>query len=153
MWSPEDWDFNMWIVGGTQFSPLYLPTRFIHVPRFSGIPLMFQPVLEHVLTCSSIPPSLLTCLSLSHTHWNVHFLCVCFVWLRGVQVAMSRGCSLVVARGLLTMPASLVGEPGLQSKQVELVWRTGLAALCANYCVIFPDKGLNPWPLYWQADS
>ena len=24
---------------------------------------------------------------------------------------------------------------------------------CSEACGVFPDKGSNPWPLHWQADS
>lgn len=98
---------------------------------------MFQPVLEHVITCSSIPAKAIIqalCLltSLSHTHLNVHPLCVCVVWLRGVQVAVSRGYSLGAACGRLSAPASLVGELGLQSGRLQSWWHPGLAALCTK---------------------
>ena len=71
-----------------------------------------------------------------------------------------RGLLFVAACGLLIAVASLVAEHrfqacGLQQLwlmgsrvQAQQLWHMGLVA-----CGIFPDQGLNPCPLHWQADS
>ena len=59
--------------------------------------------------------------------------------------------SLVLVHGLLIVVASLVVEHGLQGTQASVVVAHGLS--CQVVCGIFPDWGLNLFPLHWQADS
>ena len=68
----------------------------------------------------------------------------------GFLVAASGGYYLDVVLGLLIALASLVAEqiPGLQGSVVVV---HGLS--CPAACGIFPDQGLNPCTLHWQADS
>ena len=58
--------------------------------------------------------------------------------------------------------ASLVVEHRLQGERASVVvaprlWSTGSAVVhglrCSMACGIFPDQGLNPCLLHWQADS
>ena len=90
---------------------------------------------------------------------------VCFVsiyfyfWLHWVfgavhglsPVMASRGYSVAAVHGLLIVVASLVVEHGLQGTQASVVVAHGLS--CQVVCGIFPDWGLNLFPLHWQADS
>ena len=81
-----------------------------------------------------------------------------YFWLCWVFVSV-RGLSLVAASG---------GHPssqcvGLSLSRPLLLWstssrRTGSVVVahgpsCSAACGIFPDQGLNPCPLHWQADS
>ena len=61
----------------------------------------------------------------------------------GVQ-ALGAGSSVVVARG------SVVVVPGPWSTH-SVIMVQGLS--CCAACGVFPDQGLNPCLLYWQADS
>ena len=65
-------------------------------------------------------------------------------------VAASRAYSLVVVLRLLIAVASLVAEHRLC--RVESFRTYGSGAYCGSACGIFPDQGLNPCPLLWQAD-
>ena len=81
-----------------------------------------------------------------------------YLWLCWVFVSV-RGLSLVAASG---GHSSLLCA-GLSLSRHLLLWSTG--AGCAGSavvahgpsrsaaCGIFPDQGLNPCPLHWQADS
>ena len=66
------------------------------------------------------------------------------------QVAEGWGCSLVAACGLLMAVAPLCFEA--QALECGLSSR-GSGLSCSAACGIFPDKGSNPCPLFWQADS
>ena len=56
----------------------------------------------------------------------------------------------IAVRGLLTIAASLVGSTGSRhAGSVVVAHRPSRSAACG----IFPDQGLNPCPLHWQADS
>ena len=57
-----------------------------------------------------------------------------------------------------------LGHTGFSScgTWASVVWLAGSSAgsvvvahrlSCSAACGIFPDQGLNPWPLHWQADS
>ena len=61
--------------------------------------------------------------------------------------AVSRGYSLVAMHGLLITAASLVCRASMGSVVLVLGFSRPLA------CRIFPNQGLNPCPLHWQADS
>ena len=52
--------------------------------------------------------------------------------------------SVVVARGL-----SSCGSRALERRSVVVMHRLS----CSTVCGIFPDRGLNLFPLQWQADS
>ena len=61
-----------------------------------------------------------------------------------------QGPLFIAVRGPLTVVASLLGSTGSR--------RTGSVVVahgpsCSTACGIFPDQGLNPCPLHWQADS
>ena len=81
-----------------------------------------------------------------------------------------QGLLFVAVRGLLIAVASLVVEHGLQAHGLQQLWHTGSVVVahglqstgsvvvahelsCFVACGIFPDQGLNPCPLHWQADS
>ena len=79
--------------------------------------------------------------------------------------AESGGCSLAV-QGLLFAVVSLVAEHGqwAMGLQVSVVAACGLSIStgsvvvayelsCSAACGVFPDQGLNPCPLHWQAGS
>ena len=69
-----------------------------------------------------------------------HFSCLCWVFVaaRGLSlVASSGGCSVAV-HALLIVVASLVAAHRLS---------------CSMACEIFLEQALNPYPLYWQADT
>ena len=58
--------------------------------------------------------------------------------------------SLAVGHGLLTAVSSLVADLGPQSAgSVVVTHRLSYPLACG----IFPDQGLNPGPLHWQANS
>ena len=54
-------------------------------------------------------------------------------------------------RGPLTIEAFLVAEHRLQTRRLSNCVAHGPS--CSAACGIFPDQGLNPCPLHWQADS
>ena len=82
----------------------------------------------------------------------------------GLSLMMVSGeYSLVAVHRLLTALASLIAKHGLKG-----MWASGVAApglpstgstgvayrlSCSMACGIFPDPGLNPHLLHWQADS
>ena len=86
------------------------------------------------------------------------FILFIYFWLCWVFVA-ARGLSLVVARGaysLLRCPGFslrwLLLLQSMNSRHVgSVVVVHGLG--CSTARGIFPDQGLNPCPLHWQADS
>ena len=74
-------------------------------------------------------------------------LCCC---VQAFSSCGERGLLFVAVRGLLIAVASLVGSTG--SRHVgSVVVAHGLS--CSAARGIFPDQGLNPCPLHWQADS
>ena len=70
-------------------------------------------------------------------------------------VVASRGYSLVATQGLLTTVAPLVVEQGLQAHSFTScsMWALELRLSCSLACGIFPDQGLNWYPLHCKADS
>ena len=56
----------------------------------------------------------------------------------------------IAVRGPLTVAASLVGSTGSR-RAGSVIVAQGPSRSAA--CGIFPDQGLNPCPLHWQADS
>ena len=81
-----------------------------------------------------------------------------------------RGLLFVTVRGLLIVVVSLVVEHWLQAHGLQQLWHTGSVVAahglqsagsavvvhrlsCSAAREIFPDQGLNPCPLHWQADS
>ena len=76
---------------------------------------------------------------------------------------MSGGYSLVVVCKLLIAVASLAGEHRLWGVRASVVAAPGLQSAgstavehgrsCSTGCGIFPDQGLHPCLLHWQADS
>ena len=70
-----------------------------------------------------------------------------------------RGLSLVAARGghsslqcaglSLSRPLLLLSTASRRAGSVVVAHRPS----CSAACGIFPDQGLNPCPLHWQADS
>ena len=75
-------------------------------------------------------------------------------------VAMSRGCSLAVGQGLLTVGASPV-EHALSAMWISVAPRLSSTdpvivahgLRCSTACEIFPDQGSNLCLLHWQPDS
>ena len=65
--------------------------------------------------------------------------------------SLSAGSSLVAVHGLLVLVTSLVEARGFQGMGLSSSVAHGLSWPVA--CDIFPDQGLNPCPLHWQADS
>ena len=81
------------------------------------------------------------------------FICGCtgslLLWADSLAAA-SRRYSLAVGHGLLTAVSSLVADLGPQSAgSVVVTHRLSYPLACG----IFPDQGLNPGPLHWQANS
>ena len=81
-----------------------------------------------------------------------------FFWLRWVFIA-ARRLSLVAASG----GYSSLQCAGFSLWWLLLLWSTGSRLMgsvvvahglsCSTACGIFPDQGLNPCPLHWEADS
>ena len=61
-----------------------------------------------------------------------------------------RGPLFIAVRGPLTIAGSLVGSIGSRRAGSVVVAH---GPSCSAACGIFPDQGLNPCPLHWQADS
>ena len=61
-----------------------------------------------------------------------------------------RGPLFMAVRGPLIIAASLVAEHRLQTRRLS---SCGSGPSCSAACGIFPDRGSNPCPLHWQADS
>ena len=78
-------------------------------------------------------------------------LCWVFVSVRGLSVlAASRGHSSSRCAGLsLSRPLLLRSTGSRRAGSVVLAHGPS----CSAACGIFPDQGLNPCPLHWQADS
>ena len=90
--------------------------------------------------------------------FNFIYLFIIYFWLRWVFVSV-RGLSLVVASGghsssrcaglSLSWPLLLRGTGSKRAGSVIVAHGPS----CSAACGIFPDQGLNPCPLHWQADS
>ena len=77
-------------------------------------------------------------------------MCWVFVSVRGLSpVAASGGHSSSQCAGL-SLSRPLVVEHGLQTRRLS---SCGSRPSCSAACGIFPDRGSNPCPLNWQADS
>ena len=86
------------------------------------------------------------------------FILFIYLWLCWVFVSV-QGLSLVAASG----GHSSSRCAGLSLSRPLLLWSTGSRRAgsvvvahgpsCSAACGIFPDQGLNPCPLHWQADS
>ena len=61
-----------------------------------------------------------------------------------------QGPLFIAVRGPLTIAASLVGSTGSRRADSVVVAH---GPSCSAACGIFPDQGLIPCPLHWQADS
>ena len=81
-----------------------------------------------------------------------------YFWLCWVFISV-QGLSLVAASGgHSSLPCA-----GLSLSRPLLLWSTGSRRAgsvivahgpsCSTACGIFPNQGLNPCPLHWQADS
>ena len=87
-----------------------------------------------------------------------------------LQLRRVGGLLLVEVCRLLIAVASLVAEHGLQARGLQQSWHVSSVVVahglqsagsvvvahrlsCSMACGIFPDQGLNPCPLHWQADS
>ena len=86
----------------------------------------------------------------------IHFifylwLCWVFVSVRGLSpVVASRGHSSSRCTGLSLLRPLLLWSTGSRcAGSVTVAHRPS----CTAACGIFPDQGLNPCPLHWQADS
>ena len=79
------------------------------------------------------------------------WLCWVFVSVRGLYlVAASGGHSSSRCAGLsLSRPLLLWSRSSRRAGSVVVAH----GASCSAACGIFPDQGLNPCPLHWQADS
>ena len=88
----------------------------------------------------------------------IYFYLFIYIWLCWVFVSV-QGLSLVVVSG---------GHSSLRCAGLSLLWPLLLRSTgsrcagsvivahgpsCSAACGIFPDQGLNPSPLHWQADS
>ena len=79
------------------------------------------------------------------------WLCWVFVSMRGLSlVAASRGHSSLWCAGLSpSRPLLLRGTGSRRAGSVVVAHGPS----CSAACGIFPDRGSNPCPLHWQADS
>ena len=73
-------------------------------------------------------------------------------------LGVNRGCFLVMVHRLLIVVASLVAEHRLEECRLQKLEHVGSVVVahglsCSMACGIFPDQGLNPYSLHWQADS
>ena len=73
-------------------------------------------------------------------------------------LGVNRGCSLVVVHRLLVVVASLVAEHRLEERRLQKLEHVGSVVVvhglsCSMACGIFPDQGLNLYPLHWQVNS
>ena len=79
------------------------------------------------------------------------WLCWVFVSVRGLSlVAASGGHSSSRCTGLSLSCPLLLRSTGSRHAGSVVVAR---GPSCSAACGIFPDQGLNPCPLHWQADS
>ena len=68
------------------------------------------------------------------------------------------GNTLHCRAGIVTVAASLAGEPRLEALGLQYLQHVDFVVVahrrsCSEACGILPDQGLNPCPLHWQADS
>ena len=79
------------------------------------------------------------------------WLCWVFVFVRGLSlVAASGGHSSSWCPGLSLLRPLLLQSTGSRCAGSVVVAH---GPSCSAACGIFPDQGLNPCPLHWQADS
>ena len=79
------------------------------------------------------------------------WLCWVFVSVRGLSlVAASGGHSSSWCAGLSLSQPLLLRSTGSRCAGSVIVVH---GPSCSGACGIFPDQGLNPCPLHWQADS
>ena len=69
---------------------------------------------------------------------------------RAFSSCSERGPLFIAVRRPLTIAASLVASTGSRRAGSAIVAH---GSSCSAACGIFPDQGLNPCPLHWQADS
>ena len=78
------------------------------------------------------------------------FFLIIYFWLCWVFVSV-RGLSLVAACGGLSLSRPLLLRSTGSRRAGSVVVAHGPS--CSVACGLFPDQGLNPYPLHWQADS
>ena len=78
-------------------------------------------------------------------------VCWVFVSVRGLSLVVASGghSSLRCAGLSLSRPLLLRSTGSRRAGSVIVAHRPS----CSTACGIFPDQGLNPCPLHWQADS
>ena len=90
----------------------------------------------------------------------IYFLAVlglhCCAW--AFSSCGKQGLLFVAVRGLLIAVVSLCCGAQALGMRAAVVVARGLSSVarglsCSAACGIFPDQGLNPCPLHWQADS
>ena len=79
------------------------------------------------------------------------FLIFFFFWLHWVFVA-ARGLSLVVAIRGFSSYSAWASHCGTQTLGIQASVVVAHRLSCSVVCGIFPDRGLNPCLLHWQAD-
>ena len=79
------------------------------------------------------------------------WLCWVFISVQGLSLVAASGghSSLWCARSSLSRPLLLRSTGSRGAGSVIVAHRPS----CSVACGIFPDQGLNPCPLHWQADS
>ena len=116
---------------------------------WTGVPCIARRILNHWTTRKSF-----SCFFF----FNKFMFLFIYFWLCWVFVSVW-GLSLVVASGVHSSSRCA----GLSLSRPLLLRSTGsrragsvvvaLGPSCSAACGIFPDQGLNPCPLHWQADS
>ena len=79
------------------------------------------------------------------------WLCWVFISVRGLSLVVASGghSSLRCAGLSLSWPLLLRSTGSRRAGSVTVAHRPS----CSTACGMFPDQGLNPCPLHWQADS
>ena len=79
------------------------------------------------------------------------WLCWVFVSVRGLSLVVASGATLHRSARGLSLPRPLLLRSTGSRRAGSVIVAHGPS--CSAACAIFPDQGLNPCPLHWQADS
>ena len=143
---------------------MYRPFTYLvkFIPKYF---ILFDAIVNWIVFLISLSDSLLVyrsstdfCILIFFFFKEIHVLLFIYLWLCWVFVSV-RGLSPVAASGDHSSSRCM----GLSLSRPLLLWSTGSrragSVIVAHgpsrsvACGIFPDRGTNPCPLHWQADS
>ena len=119
---------------------LFLDEACVH--QLTKVLFYTQAVL--IISVLSLSPTILFLLIWAPIHFIFPEFFFFFFWLHWVFVAAVRGYSGYSA---------WTSHCGTQTLGIQASVVVAHRFSCSVVCAVFPDQGLNPCPLHWQADS